>query len=214
MLNMDFDQTVIINTQQQTWVNSPAKGVMRKPLARAKAEQGHATSIVQYQAGTCFKPHQHPQGEEILVLEGIFSDENGDYPAGTYIRNPDGSQHAPFSKTGCVVFVKLCQFQAGDNKQLSIQTQDANWQQAADGFQILPLHTYRSEKTSLIKWPKGQCYPVTENNPSQELLIIQGKLNQYSQLSWLRSPRNLSAQLVAQQDSLVLIKQGHLISSR
>ena len=60
----------------------------RKLLEREEAERGRATSIVRYAAGAAFNTHEHPLGEEIFVLEGVFSDENGDYPAGTYIRNP------------------------------------------------------------------------------------------------------------------------------
>ena len=88
MINMDFDQHVVVNTVSQDWQASPASGVWRKPLAREDAERGHATSIVRYDPGASFTAHNHPKGEEILVLEGVFSDETGDYPSGTYFRNP------------------------------------------------------------------------------------------------------------------------------
>ncbi len=114
MLNVDFSKQVTIDTNQLSWISSPAVGVSRKPLARAEAEKGHATSIVRYEAGAFFKTHFHPLGEEILVLEGTFSDENGDYGVGTYLRNPPGSSHAPFSREGCVLFVKLHQFSETD----------------------------------------------------------------------------------------------------
>ena len=100
MLNVDFSKQVVIRTSDMPWVASPAPGVERKLLAREGAESGHATSIVRYAPGAAFSRHMHPFGEEILVLDGVFSDENGDYPAGTYLRNPPGSGHAPFSKDG------------------------------------------------------------------------------------------------------------------
>ncbi len=75
-------------------------GVSRKPLAREDAERGHATSIVRYDLGASFSEHLHPLGEEILVLEGTFSDQTGDYPAGTYFRNPEGFRHVPFRGAG------------------------------------------------------------------------------------------------------------------
>ena len=110
-LHMDFSQRVVINTEKQPWLKSPKQGVWRKPLAREEAEQGHATSIVKYDAGASFSEHNHPLGEEIFVLDGVFSDHTGDYPAGTYFRNPKGFIHAPYSTTGCVLLVKLHQFQ-------------------------------------------------------------------------------------------------------
>jgi hypothetical protein len=39
----------------------------------------------------CFSPMAIPGGEEILVLDGVFQDEQGSYPAGSWLRNPAGS---------------------------------------------------------------------------------------------------------------------------
>ena len=97
MLNMDFSQRIVIDSAQAAWQPSPAAGIERKLLEREEAERGRATSIVRYAAGSRFNTHEHPLGEEIFVLDGVFSDETGDYPAGTYLRNPPGSAHAPFS---------------------------------------------------------------------------------------------------------------------
>ena len=63
-------------------------------LDRRGEEVARATSLVSYAPGSHFERHIHDGGEEILVLEGTFSDEQGDYPTGTYLRNPVGSSHA------------------------------------------------------------------------------------------------------------------------
>jgi hypothetical protein len=120
MLNMNFEQRVVIETDQQPWIASPHAGVWRKPLARESAERGHATSLVKFNAGASFSEHDHPLGEEILVLSSTFSDHSGDYQAGSYFRNPEGFKHAPFSKEGCVLFVKLHQFTHGDDEHVVI----------------------------------------------------------------------------------------------
>ena len=110
MLNMDFNQRVVINTKEMDWVSSPSPSVFRKPLAREDQESGHATSIVRYEKGASFARHVHNRGEEIFVLEGIFSDESGDYGPGSYIRNPPGSPHMsvhhPFVEEETVILVK------------------------------------------------------------------------------------------------------------
>ena len=106
MLNMNFEQQVVIDTTQQPWQPSPAQGVWRKPLARAEQERGHATSVVKYEAGSQFSEHPHPKGEEIFVLDGIFSDETGDYPAGTWIRSPHLSRHHPYVEQDTIILVK------------------------------------------------------------------------------------------------------------
>ena len=99
-LNMDLSNAVCMRPDQQTWVKSPADGVSRSPLEREHEESGHTTSFVKFEAGSFFPEHSHPQGEELYVLDGIFSDERGDYPAGSYIRNPPGSKHKPFTRDG------------------------------------------------------------------------------------------------------------------
>jgi ChrR-like protein with cupin domain len=56
------------------------------------------------------------------VLEGVFQDEHGDYPTGTYVRNPPTSSHTPASEAGCTIFVKLWQFDPHDRTPVPIDT--------------------------------------------------------------------------------------------
>lgn len=109
-INSDFSQRVVILPQQYQFIASPLAGVSRMMLDRAGEEVARATSIVRYAAGSGYSAHTHNGGEEILVLAGVFSDEHGDYPAGTYLRNPPGTSHKPFSADGCTLLVKLWQF--------------------------------------------------------------------------------------------------------
>lgn len=117
-LNADFALPVVIRPGDSPWVASPLAGVERRMLDRIGEELARATSIVRYAPGSHFSAHGHPGGEEFLVLDGVFSDERGDYPAGTYVRNPIGSRHAPFSREGCTIFVKLMQFDAADRAEV------------------------------------------------------------------------------------------------
>ncbi len=114
-VNADLSKPVVVSTATMEWQSSPGAGIWRKRLElRGAAESGRVTSIVRYDAGSRFPPHEHPEGEEILVLEGIFADEHGAYPAGTYLLNPEGFRHAPRSDQGCVLFVKLRQYPGSD----------------------------------------------------------------------------------------------------
>ncbi|WAJ70020.1 cupin domain-containing protein [Catenovulum adriaticum] len=216
MFNMNFSKRCVINTAEQHWQPSPANGVWRKPLAREQAEQGHATSIVKYEAGTSFKPHKHPKGEEIFVLEGVFSDENGNYPAGTYLRNPQGSSHAPFSKEGCIIFVKLCQFHPEDKQQVVINTSLQNWQPGQGQLQVMPLHSYATEHTALVKWPAGEKFKPHTHFGGEEILVLSGtfcdEYAHYPAGSWIRSPHLSSHRPFVEQDTIIWVKTGHLIT--
>lgn len=112
-INGDLSRRVSVDTERLPWTPSPSGSVWRKRVHRVgPAESGQVTSIVRYEAGSRFPAHDHPEGEEILVLDGVFSDDHGDWPAGTYLLNPEGFRHAPFSREGCVLFVKLRQLHA------------------------------------------------------------------------------------------------------
>jgi len=214
MLNMDFEQRVVINTNEVEWVASPMPGVWRKRLAREEAERGHATSIVRYDAGARFSQHDHPLGEEILVLEGIFSDQSGDYPAGTYFRNPEGFIHAPFSEKGCVILVKLHQFSPGDTRHACIDTNSETWRAGNGNLKVMPLHDYEGESVALVMWPAGERFQPHKHMGGEEIYVIEGELidehGRYPAGTWIRSPHGSQHNPFVERDTLIWVKVGHL----
>lgn len=214
MLNMNFNEQVFINTHEQPWVASPKSGVWRKPLAREDAERGHATSIVKFEAGASFSEHDHTLGEEILVLSGTFSDHTGDYHAGSYFRNPEGFLHAPFSKNGCILLVKLHQFKPGDNEHIVIDTKNKNWSQGMGNLMVMPLHSYQGESTALVKWPKGERFQPHKHFGGEEIFVISGEFidehNRYPEGSWIRSPHLSEHFPYVEEETIILVKVGHL----
>ena len=139
-INDDFSQRVVLNHHDLPWIPSPELGVERRMLERHGSEIAKATSVVRYQAGSRFQAHHHALGEEIFVLDGVFSDETGDYPAGTYIMNPPGSSHTPFSESGCTLFVKLRHLGSDQLDREIINTTTAPWYQGmVPGLNVMPL---------------------------------------------------------------------------
>ncbi|MFT5690804.1 MAG: anti-sigma factor ChrR (cupin superfamily) [Oceanicoccus sp.] len=214
MLNMDFGKRVVLDTQQLEWVASPRAGVWRKPLAREEAEQGHATSIVKYEPNSSFSAHDHPKGEEILVLKGVFSDETGDYHAGSYFRNPEGFRHAPFSKEGCILLVKLHQFQKNDDKKVCIDTHYADWLPGKGKQRVLPLHQHQAESVALILLPAGEHLTTQSHNGGGEIYVISGELiddlGRYPAGSWIRNPDMSHHNPHVERETLIYVKTGHL----
>jgi anti-sigma factor ChrR (cupin superfamily) len=139
-INSDYSKRVVINHHDLPWISSPMPGVERRMLDRMGDEVAKASSIVRYQAGSQFQAHLHELGEEILVLNGVFSDEMGDYPAGTYIMNPPGSSHAPYSKTGCTLFVKLRHLGLDQVEREVVNIKTTPWYQGmVPGLNVMPL---------------------------------------------------------------------------
>ncbi len=212
--NMDFALRVVIQTNKQAWQPSPKQGVWRKPLAREEAEQGHATSIVKYESGASFSQHNHPLGEEILVLEGVFSDQTGDFPAGTYIRNPKGFIHAPFSTQGCTLLVKLHQFQARDSKQVRVDTINSPWLPGQGGLQVMPLHEFEGEHVALVKWPANEVFKPHHHFGGEEVYVLSGEFKdehgRYPQGTWIRSPHMSTHHPHVDEETIIWVKTGHL----
>ena len=198
------------------WVASPMKGVERKMLERNGTEMAtKVTSIVRYEEGSKFSSHIHNGGEEFLVLDGVFQDEHGDYPAGTYVRNAPGSEHTPRAENGCMIVVKLGQYQAGDSRSFSVDTNSLPYKEVVgrDQVESIALHEFGDEQVAMERW--GSDSEITlENNGGIELVVTQGSFTHQGQVfgrrDWLRLAQATSLQVQAGVDGCqVWIKTGH-----
>ncbi len=219
-VNAAFDQPVFTKTRDLDWQPSPMKGVERRMLDRIGDEVARATSIVRYAKGSAFSEHTHSGGEEFIVLEGVFQDEHGDYPAGTYVRNPIGTHHIPRSDDGCIIFVKLWQFADDDHEQLAINLNtlrtEAEPDRSAVRSAILARRDY--EQVSMEEWAEGADHSIGHDG-GVELLILSGGVTHdgdiYGAHDWIRLPPSHSIQLMAGSEGARLwIKRGHLGSIR
>jgi anti-sigma factor ChrR (cupin superfamily) len=96
-------KSVGIGTKDSRWLPGLVEGLNVLPLFSGGTAN---TALVRWDPGTIFQPHRHFGGEEILVLSGVFEDELGRYPEGSWYRSPHMSRHDPFSTSGCTIFVK------------------------------------------------------------------------------------------------------------
>lgn len=213
-LNMDFEKPVCMLPEQFEWTASPADGVARVPLERMSAESGHKTSFVRFRPGSYFPAHQHPMGEEIYVLDGVFSDQFGDYPAGSYLRNPPGSGHRPFTEEGCMLFVKLDQFDPEDNEKVVLRPQEQQWRPGIGGLRVAPLHSYGTQSTALVFWPANEVFQRHVHWGGEEIVVLKGEFTdeygQYPEGSWIRSPHLSEHSPRVKEETLILVKVGHL----
>jgi hypothetical protein len=190
-------------------------GVERRMLERDGGEVARATSIVRYAPGSNFSAHRHDAGEEFFVLEGVFSDENGDYPGGYYVRNPPGSRHVPSSTPGAVIFVKLRQMPAQETETVRINTLNPGiWRIAANGRGQARLFSADWEIVDLMRLPPNDP-GTTEVYPSGvEIFVIEGGISAAGELyragSWLRFPAGTQLRLSSLEGALIYRKTGHL----
>lgn len=212
-LNADFAQRVVIHTDQVPWVASPMPGVDRRMLDRIGAEVARATTIVRYAPGSQFSAHTHTGGEEFIVLDGVFQDEHGDYPAGTYVRNPPTTAHTPSSAPGCTIFVKLWQFDMDDRTQFR-KTMAEEVPAPVDGVAIAELHRDAREVVTYAQIDADAILTNTDTG-GIEMLVLEGSVAEgedtLRQGAWLRLPDGQAlAAKAGSAGAKVWIKTGHL----
>lgn len=216
-VNADFSERVVIATNDMPWIPSPQPGVERRMLDRIGDEVARATSLVRYAPASVFEPHVHGLGEEFLVLDGVFSDEHGDYPAGTYVRNPPGSKHSPRTESGCVIFVKLRQMSPIERERVVIDTAEVLWLQGdAEGHQRLELYTNREngEQVTIERLDAGTSLPAMACLGGEEILVLSGSLGdecgEYPSGTWIRNPDGYRRRLKSARGATFWAKRGHL----
>lgn len=215
-INADFTQRVAIKTTSLEWKSSPAPGVERRMLDRLGDEVARATSIVRYAAKRLFPAHVHGGGEEFIVLEGVFQDEHGDYPAGWYIRNPPTSSHTPGSEEGCTIFVKLWQFDPHDRQQVRL---DMNALELAPdpkrpGVSSAQLFKDMHETVHVEQWDAGSMVTLDVEH-GVEILLLEGSIiegdSSLTRHDWLRLPsKSISVAESGPNGARVWIKTLHV----
>jgi anti-sigma factor ChrR (cupin superfamily) len=217
-INGDLGIRVAVDTSRMPWTPSPSGTVWRKRVHLVgPPEAGQVTSIVRYESSSTFPAHDHPDGEEILVLDGTFSDEHGDWPAGTYLLNPEGFRHAPFSRDGCVLFVKLRQFPGRDRRHVVVSVDDVDWQPGpVAGVERKPLYAQSgySDSVRIERWAAGCNLGRVTYAEGAELLVLEGafedETGSYGGGTWLRFPVGAAHAPSTRGECVLYVKEGGL----
>ena len=209
-VNADFTKRVLVKFDENDWVPSPMPGVERKMLDRIGDEVARATTIVRFTPGSAFSAHTHDGGEEYLVLDGIFQDELGDFPEGTYVRNPPTSRHTPATEPGATILVKLHQFDPDDRQAVRIDTSKAEGRLALfeDDHENVSIHTLAEGEALQVDGSKGL-----------EIFVLDGSLDlgteTMTKWDWLREPPGTDFAATAGSGGVrAWIKTGHLAPPR
>ena len=218
-LNLDLEKPAIIEETQREWIDSSSPGVDRQLLEREDPESGRATTIVRFAPGSEFPSHVHPAGEEFFVLDGVFSDESGHFSAGTYVRNPVGSRHRPYSTNGATIFVKLGQMDGLDQDYVRVGTATEAWVPGmVHGLSVMPLHQYGAENVALVNWQPGTKFVEHSHPGGEEILVLEGIFEDdhgsYPKGTWLRNPPGSVHAPYSSKGCTIFVKTGHLHNTR
>lgn len=217
-LNIDFSMPAFGHTEDMEWVLSPSDGVWHKRLELlGAADSGRATSLMRYDPGAVFASHDHPGGEEIFVLEGIFSDEHGEYPAGSYMLNPEGFRHEPFSREGCVLFIKRGQFAGKNRRHVNMPTQNMDWAAGpVPGVSMKELYSQGDypEHIFMAHLEPETIIPRHDHPGGEEAFVLEGEaedeFGRYKKGSWYRLPPGSSHGVYSKSGATLYVKSNGL----
>ena len=214
-IHADLTKRAEVNSNQLDWAASPMAGVERRMLERDGEEVARATSLVRYAPGSAFSAHAHELGEEFLVLDGVFSDETGDFAKGMYVRNPPGSSHTPSSEPGAIILVKLRQMDPADDTFVRVDTSDAaGWQDSRAGEKILPLFHSSLEDVTMCEWAPGAAFDPLPLPGGAEYFVVSGSFSDesghYKEGTWLRIPAGTTQTIRSDAGARIFRKCGHL----
>ncbi len=217
-VNADLTARAVVDSNELEWLASPEEGVERRPLERDGGEVARATSIVRYAADSSFSEHTHGGGEEFFVLSGTFCDETGEFPAGSYVRNPPGSSHKPFSREGCTILVKLRQMRDDDRERVVVDTNKADWQPGATpAHHVVLLFAGPDEQVSLERLDAGGTMTTPETEGGEEIFVLAGSFRDehgtYAKGTWIRNPPGTHQSIESPEGCLLWIKRGHLATA-
>ena len=221
-LNGDLSKRIVVDTEAMEWTASPAGQVLRKRLHRVgPPESGQVTSVVRYEPGASFPSHPHPEGEEIFVLEGTFSDHAGHATAGTHLLNAEGFEHAPYSEEGCLLFVKLRQYAGTARPYRRTDTTAMAWEPSERaGIETKCLFESSSfpDTVSLERWEAGARSGKRRFEGGAEIFVLEGSFSdsdgEYAKHSWLRLPPGVSLDAVSERGCVLYLKIGGVVALR
>jgi anti-sigma factor ChrR (cupin superfamily) len=216
-INADLTRRAVVASDSLPWVASPLPGVERRMLERDGDEVARVTSLVRYAPNSHFSAHTHSGGEEFLVLEGTFSDDYGDFPAGTYVRNPVGSKHTPHTDGGCLILVKLWWMHPDDQEFVRLDTaREDRWRSTeTPGVEVMDLHRFGDEHAAVYRLSPGAVLPPRALPGGEEFFVLDGacrdRQGNYARGDWVRSPIGEAPALQSEEGCRLYVKRGHLL---
>ena len=205
-LNMDYQERLVIAAHNEVGEEIA--------LENETGGRERTTTVLQMPPDTALPPVNLPGGEELFILEGDLSDDQGSYGAGTYLKTPAGQTPRRHTKSGCRLFVKRNHLAPEDLAVVRIDTGRAEWFQGFGMLNVLPLHEYEGRSSALVYWPPGATFQPHKHWGGEEIFVIDGTFQDehgdYPRGTWLRSPHLSTHNPFSREGCLILVKVGHL----
>jgi len=214
-INMNFFERCVVDTLSLPWQTASTPHAQQRWIEHEAGETARTTCIIQYAPGSQLDAHVLEQGEEILILDGSFSDEQGEYGPGMFMKNLLGSPSARVSESGCTLFHKQSHLDALDSARVVVDTVSAVWHPGlVAGLAVLPLHEFGGQHTAMVRWAPATFFSAHRHFGGEEIFVVEGVFEdehgRYPAGTWIRSPHLSQHQPFSREGCLIFVKVGHL----
>ncbi len=204
-MNSDYEQRIPLDTKTLEWQTIENKNIFKKVLSfKDEAE----TAFVKMKKNTILNRHSKINSVELLVLEGTYINEFGEFREGAYLRLPKEDESFVKTTEGCTIFRKINYF--NDEYKVIIDTQSSPWLSGQGNLEVIPLY----EHTALVKWPKGERFIPHKHWGGEEILVLKGVFmdehGTYPKGYWIRSPHLSQHYPYVEEETIIFVKTGHL----
>jgi len=213
-LNTDFTRRAEMFSADMDWVDEDGRA--RKVLYRdLSGPAPRMTAVVRYPAGTRLPRHGHPAGEEVFVLDGVLEDDDGAYPAGSYVLLPAGSGHGTASRDGCTFFVRQGQYPGDGRPRVVLDTNAMDWQPGRiEGLEskVLFKDDATDELVRLVRVAPGCMVPDHAHPHGEEAFLISGDVvdprGTFGPGCWTRDPADSHHWARSEGGALLYVRSG------
>lgn len=216
-INYDIGKKAVVHGNRAKWRRNPDGMSESLYFDLVNGEKPVATLLTRLRKRALLPAEVLSGGKEMLVLEGDFQDERGDYPIGSYMRFPPGSKQESYSDSGGLLFVKTWQFSRRDRTYVNIDAygQAKKTYRTRPGVQIQQLYGDCREDVRIEHWDANHHIEVKQCN-GLEVLVLSGSCFEpstgYEKYSWVRMPPNQPFKaIVGDKGARVFIKESHLV---
>lgn len=217
-MNEDLSQRALIQTRDQAWQESGAKGVWMKPLARVTDPHGRSTSMVRIDPGACWDPTHLDWGLELFVVDGNCQSEELQLRKGDYVYLPATAVRALTSVAGCTLFAEEGAHSDGDDELVHVHSDATPWLPGQGKLRVMPLHAHGPQSAALVQWPDGERFLPHRHMGGEEILVLSGVFmdehGEYPVGTWLRSPHLSNHHPFVKHETVILVKVGHLLAAQ
>ena len=204
-LNENYDKSISIDTSVQIWKINEELNYKEKLLS---IDNDKKTSILELDKNSKLSMNPSVKPVEIFVLEGIYSNEFGDFGKGTYLNMPKENQEKVNCKSTCKIFRK--ENYSTHYEKVIIDTTKQEWLQGQGNLQVMPL----IEGTALVFWPKDEVFIEHKHWGGEEIYVLNGifmdEHGEFGKDSWVRNHHLSVHHPFVKEETVIFVKTGHI----